>query len=191
MKQRRWMLVATAAVVGLIVPAIGQGKVEPASLKWTRVQGGGGSIVTSYDFGVVGALSSESRWFRLGNSSFTRSGKLKVTLTGSPAFSIAHDRCAGKIIGKQLSCWVAVAYTPGKAGASDSATLTANGENAAAAKVRLSGTGSGHLYWVEGNGSSGAVKKVPLNSRIQTADEVEYYKNGGILHYVLRQLAVA
>jgi aconitate hydratase len=39
--------------------------------------------------------------------------------------------------------------------------------------------------------ADGAVKKVPLNSRIQTADEVEYYKNGGILHYVLRQLAVA
>jgi aconitate hydratase len=39
--------------------------------------------------------------------------------------------------------------------------------------------------------ADGSVKKVPLNSRIQTADEVEYYKNGGILHYVLRQLAVA
>ena len=35
------------------------------------------------------------------------------------------------------------------------------------------------------------MKKVPLNSRIQTADEVEYYKNGGILHYVLRQLAAS
>ena len=39
--------------------------------------------------------------------------------------------------------------------------------------------------------ADGKVKKVPLNCRIQTADEVEYYKNGGILHYVLRQLAVA
>ena len=36
--------------------------------------------------------------------------------------------------------------------------------------------------------ADGAVKKVPLTSRIQTADEVEYYENGGILHYVLRQL---
>jgi aconitate hydratase len=39
--------------------------------------------------------------------------------------------------------------------------------------------------------ADGAVKHVPLNSRIQTADEVEYYRNGGILHYVLRQLAAA
>ena len=37
----------------------------------------------------------------------------------------------------------------------------------------------------------GTVKKIKLNSRILTADEIEYYKNGGILQYVLRQLAVA
>jgi aconitate hydratase len=30
---------------------------------------------------------------------------------------------------------------------------------------------------------------VPLICRIDTADELEYYKNGGILQYVLRQLA--
>jgi aconitate hydratase len=39
--------------------------------------------------------------------------------------------------------------------------------------------------------ADGAVKKVRLNNRILTLDEVEYYRNGGILHYVLRQLAVA
>ena len=37
--------------------------------------------------------------------------------------------------------------------------------------------------------ADGAVKKVRLNNRILTLDEIEYYKNGGILHYVLRQLA--
>ena len=39
--------------------------------------------------------------------------------------------------------------------------------------------------------ADGTVKNVPVNSRIQTADEIEYYRNGGILHYVLRQLALA
>jgi aconitate hydratase len=39
--------------------------------------------------------------------------------------------------------------------------------------------------------ADGEVKKVTLNNRILTLDEIEYYKNGGILHYVLRQLAVA
>jgi aconitate hydratase len=35
----------------------------------------------------------------------------------------------------------------------------------------------------------GKVKKVPLVCRIDTLDELEYYKNGGILQYVLRGLA--
>ena len=39
---------------------------------------------------------------------------------------------------------------------------------------------------VSGNGT---LKRVPLLCRIDTADELDYYKNGGILQYVLRQLA--
>jgi aconitate hydratase len=35
----------------------------------------------------------------------------------------------------------------------------------------------------------GALKRVPLLCRIDTLDELEYFRNGGILHYVLRQLA--
>ncbi len=39
--------------------------------------------------------------------------------------------------------------------------------------------------------SNGHVDTVPVMCRVDTADEVEYYKNGGILHYVLRQMARA
>ena len=35
----------------------------------------------------------------------------------------------------------------------------------------------------------GATRKVPLLLRIDTANEVDYFRNGGILHYVLRDLA--
>ena len=35
----------------------------------------------------------------------------------------------------------------------------------------------------------GALKRVPLTCRIYTLDELDYFKNGGILHYVLRHLA--
>ncbi|MBN8994165.1 MAG: aconitate hydratase AcnA [Rhizobiales bacterium] len=35
----------------------------------------------------------------------------------------------------------------------------------------------------------GEVRNVPLICRIDTLDELEYFNNGGILHYVLRQLA--
>jgi aconitate hydratase len=39
--------------------------------------------------------------------------------------------------------------------------------------------------------SDGRLEKVPLLCRIATLDELEYFNNGGILPYVLRQLAVA
>ena len=35
------------------------------------------------------------------------------------------------------------------------------------------------------------VKSVPLVCRIDTLDEIEYFRNGGILHYVLRNLSMA
>jgi aconitate hydratase len=37
--------------------------------------------------------------------------------------------------------------------------------------------------------ADGASTKVPLICRIDTLDELEYFRNGGILQYVLRQLA--
>jgi aconitase A len=35
----------------------------------------------------------------------------------------------------------------------------------------------------------GTVKRVPLLCRVDTLDELDYFRNGGILPYVLRQLA--
>jgi aconitate hydratase len=37
--------------------------------------------------------------------------------------------------------------------------------------------------------ADGRIERAPLVCRIDTLDELEYFKNGGILHYVLRQLA--
>ncbi|MEM9839765.1 MAG: aconitate hydratase AcnA [Pseudomonadota bacterium] len=37
--------------------------------------------------------------------------------------------------------------------------------------------------------ADGSVKETEVLARIDTADELEYYRNGGILHYVLRKLA--
>jgi aconitate hydratase len=37
--------------------------------------------------------------------------------------------------------------------------------------------------------ADGKVERVPLTCRIDTLDELEYFRNGGILSYVLRQLA--
>ena len=37
----------------------------------------------------------------------------------------------------------------------------------------------------------GSTKDVTLKLRIDTEDELDYYRNGGILHYVLRNLIAA
>ena len=37
----------------------------------------------------------------------------------------------------------------------------------------------------------GSTETVPVLCRVDTADEVEYYRHGGILHYVLRGMAKA
>ena len=39
--------------------------------------------------------------------------------------------------------------------------------------------------------ADGSTKEVPILCRIDTLDELDYVKNGGILHYVLRNLAEA
>jgi aconitate hydratase len=44
-------------------------------------------------------------------------------------------------------------------------------------------------FTAEITSADGSVKKVPLLCRIDTDDELDYFRNGGILHYVLRQLA--
>jgi aconitate hydratase len=42
---------------------------------------------------------------------------------------------------------------------------------------------------IEITSSDGKMRKVPVICRIDTLDEIDYVKNGGILHFVLRQLA--
>jgi aconitate hydratase len=39
--------------------------------------------------------------------------------------------------------------------------------------------------------SDGGLKRIPLLCRIDTVDELDYFKHGGILQYVLRQLLSA
>ena len=43
---------------------------------------------------------------------------------------------------------------------------------------------------VSAEDSDGSVTRFPCNVRVDTPKEWEYYKHGGILHYVLRQLAI-
>jgi aconitate hydratase len=55
----------------------------------------------------------------------------------------------------------------------------------------LAGVRPRQKFMAEVTFTNGAVKRVPIICRIDTLDEIEYFRNGGILHYVLRNLAVA
>ena len=59
--------------------------------------------------------------------------------------------------------------------------------------VTIHGLGSGlkprQMLSLEIIGADGRPRQVPVLCRIDTLDELEYFNNGGILHYVLRQLA--
>jgi aconitate hydratase len=62
-------------------------------------------------------------------------------------------------------------------------------------EVTIRGLGDGlkprQMMQAELTFADGRTEKVPLLCRIATADELEYFRNGGILPYVLRQLAAA
>ena len=50
------------------------------------------------------------------------------------------------------------------------------------------GINPGENVEVEIKFQSGDIKKIKMLSRIDTKNELEYYKNGGILQYVLRNM---
>jgi aconitate hydratase len=52
-----------------------------------------------------------------------------------------------------------------------------------------SGFAGGRELTVRATGADGKVKEIRTNVRIDTPQEIAYYQHGGILHYVLRQLA--
>jgi aconitate hydratase len=49
--------------------------------------------------------------------------------------------------------------------------------------------GGGRKATIRAVGADGGEKKFTVTVRVDTPQEVEYYRNGGILPYVLRQLA--
>ena len=56
------------------------------------------------------------------------------------------------------------------------------------AKGIANGFGGDRSVQVRATGEDGKVKEFPARVRLDTPQEVLYYKHGGILHYVLRQL---
>ncbi len=149
--------VLTAAVL-LVVPAVAQAGAPP-SLAWSPTTSGG-----TYDYGAVTVGQTSSETFTLANSGGSARSALKITLSGSSAFSITADTCHS--LGPRKSCTVAVSFAPASLG-TDTATLAGVGNKpAATATLLLTGTGPapGHIYWADlGNGGNGTVNAADLD----------------------------
>ena len=127
--------VGLAAVALLVPTAMGGGA---PSIGWSPTTSAG-----TFDYGVVDVGRTMSQDFALTNSGGSATAALKVSLSGSPAFSITSDGCTATSLGKKKSCVVTVDYAPSTAGQSNAATLTATGNKKAAAATSMTLTGSG------------------------------------------------
>jgi hypothetical protein len=152
------VVVAVAVAVAVVVPAAGQAGEAPA-IAWTPTTGGG-----AYNYGTLDANASEtaSQAFTLTNSGGAASAALTVTLTGSSAFTLTANGCSATSLGPKKTCTVNVEYAPTTDGASDSATLTANGKKIGAT-ASLTLTGTSRLPAPAGLTASGGLAQVSLS----------------------------
>jgi aconitate hydratase len=68
-------------------------------------------------------------------------------------------------------------------------TLGLKGDESVTIRGIATGLKPRQKFTAEIKSTDGSFKQVPLLCRIDTLDELDYFKNGGILNYVLRQLA--
>src|SRR5262249_34944695 len=68
-------------------------------------------------------------------------------------------------------------------------TLGLKGDEAVTIRGLASGLQPRQMLEAEIVFANGVVQRVPLMCRIDTLDELDYFRHGGILHFVLRQLA--
>ena len=110
----------------------------PASLAWSPTTSSG-----TFDYGTLAADTAKSVTFTLTNAGGKATGSLRITLSGSAAFTISSNRCTGGSLGPNKSCTVPVVYAPKSSGGSESAMLTASGKSASASLTLTGQTGVG------------------------------------------------
>ena len=143
------MVVAGAVVVALGSAArVAAATPRPPALAFTP---------SPFDYGQVAAGQAASRTFTLANTGGQATGRLRVTLAGSAAFTITGDTCHSLAPGK--TCSVTVRFTPAGSG-TVTATLTAAGKKTVTVADVLTGSGKGlgqvlgNIYWADAGDST-------------------------------------
>ena len=123
----------------------------------------------SVSFGSVPSGSS-SQTITLKNTGGSASSALSISLSGSPAFTIAADGCTGTSLGPSKSCTVKVTYAPTTSGSTDAATLTATAiKPAATASATLTGNSFTSFSQVTCSGVNCAVSSSTNTSSVNVA----------------------
>jgi hypothetical protein len=121
----RGLIRRTAVVAGAAVALLGSAAGVASAgggpvLGWSPTTSQG-----TYNYGTLQAGQTVSKAFVLTNSGGSATAALKITLTGSGAFTKTADTCTGTSLGPRKSCSVTVQYAPTTPGQGDAATLTA------------------------------------------------------------------
>ena len=151
----RHMSFALSGLVALALVTSAHAKSTPANLTWSLAQ---------FDFGSVSVGNTPTETFTLTNTGHMSSGTITVTESGSAAFIITANGCAGKALGGGKSCNVTVEYGPINTNG-DTGTLSANGE-VGSASLGLFGNGGPNVVLSPGQfvGTTGGTKDYIYNN---------------------------
>jgi hypothetical protein len=115
-----------------------------------------------FDYGQVTTGQTASQTFTLANTGTKATGKLRVTLTGSGAFTVTGGTCGAKGLKPGATCTVVVQFAPASTGTATATLAAAGKKQAVTAADVLTGTGalgqsSGQLFWAAAVVSQGAI----------------------------------
>jgi hypothetical protein len=125
-----------ALAAAAVAPAAASAAPTPV-LSWSR----GGPPITSFDFGTLVGSPGEVVHFVLTNTSGSASSALRITVTGSTAFSKADDSCTGTSLKPGGFCVVGIGFFPTTPGQTYSGIVTARpaSQDRPAASLTLQG----------------------------------------------------
>jgi hypothetical protein len=138
----RFVGLFAAAVAVFVAPGVAHAE-SVSAIKFTPQTAPG-----AFDYGAVDGVGGKTKTqvFTLRNSGGRATSALKITLTGSAAFTKTADTCAKHSLRLKKTCKVTVVYAPTSNGQTDTATLTATGKRcgrilATTTSITLTGSG--------------------------------------------------
>jgi hypothetical protein len=159
----RFILTAVIVSVAALASAATASASGAPVLSWSPSTGG------NYDYGTLNPGSTASTAFTLKNSGGKATSALKITLSGSAAFTKTADTCTGTSLGPNKTCTVTIRYAPTSNGQSDTAALVA-ASNKAPASASLTLVGASNVVSVTSPGSQTSTVGTAVSLQIQATD---------------------